>query len=59
MNCLAYKQDKPVEQLELKTAKICLNTNINSDLETSGVKSYNLDLNVVLFSTPVLIRHLW
>jgi len=36
----------------------CLNTNIYSYLETSGGQSSNLYLNVVHFSTPVLIRHL-
>ncbi len=28
MNCLAYKQDKPVEQLALKTVNICLNARL-------------------------------
>ena len=37
----------------------CLNANIYSYLETSGGQSSNLYLNVVHFSTPVLIRHLW
>jgi hypothetical protein len=36
-----------------------LNTNIYSYLETSDGQSSNLYLNVVLFSTPVFIRHLW
>jgi hypothetical protein len=35
-----------------------LNTNIYSYLETSGGQSFNLYLNVVLFLSPVLIRHL-
>jgi len=37
----------------------CLNTNIYSYLETSGGQSSNLYLNVIHFSTLVLIRHLW
>ncbi len=37
----------------------CLNTNIYPYLETSGGQSSNLYLNVVHFSTLVLIRHLW
>jgi hypothetical protein len=36
-----------------------MNTNIYSYLETSGGQSSNTYLNVVLFSTPVLIRQLW
>ncbi len=39
--------------------KNCLNTNIYSYLDESGGKSSNLQLNVVHFLTPVLIRHLW
>jgi hypothetical protein len=35
------------------------NNNISFLLETSGGQSYNLYLNVVHFSTIVLIRHLW
>jgi hypothetical protein len=48
--------------MEQHTSKIVnnyLNTNIYSYLETSGGQSSNLYLNVVHFSTPVLIRHLW
>jgi hypothetical protein len=37
-----------------KNASNCLNTNINSYLETSGGQSYNLYLNVVhIFKTSV------
>ncbi len=36
-----------------------MNTNIYFYLESSGGPSSNLYLNVVHFSTPVLIRHLW
>jgi hypothetical protein len=36
-----------------------LNTNIHSCLRTCGGQSSSLYLNVDLFSTPVLIRHLW
>jgi hypothetical protein len=36
-----------------------LNTNIYSYFETSGGQSSNLYLNVVHFSTPMLMRHLW
>jgi len=42
-----------------KNVNNCLNTKIYSYLETSGGQSYNLYLNVVHFSTPVLIRYLW
>jgi hypothetical protein len=48
-----------MEQRALKIVNNCLNTNIYSYLETSGGQSYNLYLNVVLFSAPVLLRHLW
>jgi hypothetical protein len=48
-----------MEQCTFKNVNNCLNTNIYSYLETSGGQSYNLYLNIVLFSTPVLIRHLW
>jgi hypothetical protein len=48
-----------MEQRTLKNVNNYLNTNIYSYLETSGVQSYDLYLNVVHFSTPVLIRHLW
>jgi hypothetical protein len=37
----------------------CLIANIYSYLETSGGQSSNLYLNVLHFSTLVLIRHLW
>jgi hypothetical protein len=37
----------------------CWDTNISFYLETSGGQSYNIYLDVVLFSTPVSIRHLW
>ncbi len=37
----------------------CLNSNIYSYLKTSGGKSFNLYLNVFIFSTTVSIRHLW
>ncbi len=43
----------------LKIVNNCLNTNIYPFLETSGVQSSDLYLNVVNFSTPVLIRNLW
>ena len=43
----------------LKNVNNCLKTNIYSYLDTSGGQSPNLYLNVVHFSTPVLIRHLW
>ena len=48
-----------MEQHAFKNVNNCLNTNIYSYLEASGGKSSNLYLNVVHFSTPVLIRHLW
>jgi hypothetical protein len=37
----------------------CLNTDIYSYIKTSGGQSSNLYLNVVHFSTIVLIRYLW
>ncbi len=37
----------------------CFNTSISSCLETSEGQNSNLYLNVVHFSTPVLIRNLW
>jgi hypothetical protein len=48
-----------MEQCALRNVNNFLNTNIYSYLGTSGGKSYNLYLNVVDFSMPVLIRHLW
>jgi hypothetical protein len=48
-----------MEQRALKNVNKCSNTNIYSYLETSSGKSCNLYLNVVLFSMPVLIGHLW
>jgi hypothetical protein len=48
-----------VEQHTLKNVNNCLNTSIYSYLKTSGGQSSNLYLNVVHFSTPLLIRHLW
>ncbi len=47
-----------MEEHTLKNVNNSLNTNIYSYLETSGGQSSNLCLNVI-FSTPVLIRHLW
>jgi hypothetical protein len=48
-----------MEQHALKNVSNHLNTNIFSYLETSGGQSSNLYLNIVHFSTPVLVRHLW
>jgi hypothetical protein len=48
-----------MEQLAFKNVNNCLITNIYSYFETSAGKSCNLYLNVVHFSTPVIIRHLW
>ncbi len=48
-----------LKHLALKGVNNCLNTNIYSYLETSGGQSSNLYLNVVLFSTAVLILNLW
>ena len=51
-----------MEQSALKNVNNCLNTNIYSYLEMSGCQSsnlYYLYLNVIHFSTPVIIRHLW
>jgi hypothetical protein len=43
----------------LKNVNNFWNTKISFYLETSGSQTYNLYLNVDLFSMPVLIRHLW
>ncbi len=48
-----------MEQWALQNVNNCSNTHIYSYLETSVGQSSNLYLNVVQFSTPVLIRHLW
>jgi hypothetical protein len=48
-----------MKQCALKNVNNCLNTNIYSCLETSSGQSSNPYLNVVHFSTPVLIRCLW
>ena len=58
-NTLAYNKSELMEQHTLRSVNNCLNTNIYSYLEPSGGQSSNLYLNVVHFSTPVLIRHLW
>ncbi len=42
-----------MEQHFLKTVNNCLNTNIDSDLETSCGQSPNLHINVVFFHTNV------
>jgi hypothetical protein len=48
-----------MEQHTLKNVNNYLNTISYSYLETSGGKSYNLYLNVFIFSTPELIRYHW
>ncbi len=48
-----------MEQHTLKTVNNCLNTYIYSYLEMSGGQSFNVYLNIVHFSIPGLIRHLW
>jgi hypothetical protein len=48
-----------MEQHTLKNVNNSLNTTIYSYLETSGGQISNPYLNVVLFSTPELIRNLW
>ncbi len=48
-----------MEQRALNNVNNCWNTNIYSYLETSGGQISSPYLNVVHFSTPVLIRHLW
>ncbi len=48
-----------IEQHTLKNENNCFNINIYSYLETSGIQNYNLYINVVHFSTPLLIRYLW
>ncbi len=51
--------DHPMEQHTLKNVDNCLNANTYYYLETSGGQCSNLYLNVVHFSTSVLIIHLW
>ncbi len=53
------KEAQTMEQHASKNVDNYLNTKIYSYLKTSGGQSSNLYLNVVYFSTPVLIRHLW
>jgi hypothetical protein len=48
-----------MEQHALKNVNNCLNTNISSNLETSGGQISILYLDVVIFSTPVMFRYLW
>ncbi len=48
-----------MEQHALKNVNNCLNTNIYSYLETFCGQSYSLFQMLFIFSTPVLIRHLW
>ncbi len=48
-----------MEQHTIKNVNNYLNANIYSFLETSDCQCSNLYLNVVHFSTPGLIRHLW
>ncbi len=48
-----------MDQRALRNVNNCWSTNIYFYLETSGGQSSNLYLNVVHFSTPVIIRHLW
>ena len=48
-----------MEQRTLKNVDNYLKTNVYSYLGTSGGLSSDRYLNVVNFSTPELIRHLW
>ncbi len=48
-----------MEQRALKNVNNCFNTNIYSYSETSDRESSNIYLNVVPFSTQVLIKHMW
>ncbi len=48
-----------MEHRSLKNVNNGSNTNIYSYLEKSGGQSSDLYLNVVHFSTQLLIRHLW
>ncbi len=56
---LVYQIKFSMEQNALKNVNHCLNTNIYSYLWTFFGHSSNLYLNFVIFSTPLLIRHLW
>ncbi len=47
-----------MEQRDLKIVNNCLNETIYFYLETSGGQSSNLYLNIFIFKTPALIRHL-
>ena len=53
------KEAQTMEQRTLKNCKQLFEYLIYTYLETSGGQSSNLFINVVHFSTPVLIRHLW
>jgi hypothetical protein len=48
-----------MEQSASKNINNHFNTNIYYDLETSGAQSSNLYKMLFIFSTIVLIRHLW
>jgi hypothetical protein len=48
-----------MEQHTLKNVNNCLNINIYSYLETSGVKVRIHIIILFIFSTPELIRNLW
>jgi hypothetical protein len=48
-----------MEQHALRSVNNCLNANIYPYLETSVAQNSNLYINVIHFSTPVLITHLW
>jgi hypothetical protein len=48
-----------MEQHAFKNVNNGLSIKISSYLETSCGHSLNLYLNIVHFSTPVVIRHLW
>ncbi len=57
---LDYYDMATMEQRTFENVNSCLNTNIYSYLEASGGQSSNLYISMLfIFSTPVLIRHLW
>ncbi len=61
-NTLSYYNAAKMEQCTFKNANNCLDSNIYSYLKTSGGQSFNLFFFIFfyfLFSSPVLIRHLW
>jgi hypothetical protein len=54
-----YSSCFAMEQHAFKNVNNCLNTNVYSYKETSGGRSFNLNLNVVHFFNTLIMRQLW